>query len=672
MKILLVSFSNIGDAVLSLPVLHSLASAYPDAAIDIVAGPRAQIVFEHESAAKRIRVYDKKRPWREKFSFFASIYRERYDLVVDLRRSVFGFLGKRANSPFGRPRSRHRRLAHLETLAELGVEAANEAGRMGIPGEAEGRIDDALCFFGPKRGPLVVIAPGARSHTKQWRPERFAGLAERLAELDSARVVWIGDESERELVEKIRASLAAPTLSLAGRTSWVQTLALLSRADLVVTNDSAPLHAADQLGRRVLAIFGPTDPLKYGPTHSGAVLFRSKFCSPCEKAQCRFHLECLQEITLDEAYKKALMLLEDGDERASPRVLVVRLDRIGDLLLTLPVFGAVRSRFPAARITALVRPHGKTIAERSRDVDDSIVYDYSKGGRHASLKGFWRLIREVRRRRYDVAFVVHPTLRSHLVCFLAGIPVRIGYRTRGAFLLTQSVPDRRREGLQHESRNALDVLRLFGIEGAPGGGEFRVFPEDTRAVEALFKARGLDSASPYCVLHAGASSVSKRWPEEKFICLARLLLRELKTPIVLVGDERHAELNRRIAASVGDGSVDFTGETPLAVLAALLKRGTLFVSNDSGPVHLAAAVGAPVISIFGRKEPGLGPRRWKPLGERSVFIQKDPGCVVCLADDCPIEFECLKMLSPEEVLAMSLRLLHRREKSAAAAPGFVR
>ncbi len=662
MKILLVSFSNIGDAVLSLPVLSALSASFPEERIDIVVGPRAAVVFENERGVGRLLVYDKTKPRRDRWAFLLGIARERYDLVVDLRRSIFGFLGKKGTRPWTRLRETHRRSRHLEVLKALGFGKNPGAARMEIPSAARERITRLLGAADAARGPLVVIAPAARSDVKQWRAERFAELAGRLVSGRSARIVWIGDALERETVERVRSRMEAPSLCLAGEASWIESCEVLARADLVITNDSAPLHAADHLGRRVLAFFGPTDPAKYRPQGAGAALFRDKFCSPCEKAQCRFHRECLDEISVDEAYKKAVRLLDDAEETRAPKFLVVRLDRIGDALLTLPVFAALRKQFPLARISALVRPPSRAIAERCPHVDETVVYDYGPGGPHRSLRGYLRLVREIRRRRFDAAFLPHPTLRSHLLCFLAGVPVRIGYRARGAWLLTQSIPDRRHEGLQHEARNALDVLKPFGITADAEPGIFEVFAEDERQAQQALGAAGADPSGEFVVFHAGSSSVSKCWPKERFAALGRLMRDRWGAAVVLVGDARHAGLGAEIRRAVGEGCADLTGKTSLECLGAILRRAKVFISNDSGPVHLAAAVGARVVSIFGRNDPGLGPKRWRPLGKGSVALQKDAGCVVCLADACPIGFECLKALSVDEVFRAAARLAGRERE----------
>ena len=129
------------------------------------------------------------------------------------------------------------------------------------------------------------------------------------------------------------------------------------------------------------------------------------------------------------------------------------------------------------------------------------------------------------------------------------------------------------------------------------------------------------------------------------------------TALYGVGRPRAHQTLSLLCIDPGKRAADLTGKTDIAVLAAVLKGAFLVIANDSGPAHLAALTGSAVVSIFGRKEPGLSAARWRPLGRHSAVVQKDAGCVVCLADECPIGFECLKALQPIEVLEKARGLL---------------
>jgi len=645
--VLLVSFSNPGDALLSLPVLEALRAHFPTSAVDVLAGPRACRVFEARPGLRRIIRYDKKMSWRKRWDFWRDLRRKRYDLAVDLRRSAFGLLGKRRVFSGPSVRRRHKRDAYLDVLARLGipVQAHRRSGMLGV--REAGAASP------------ILIAPGSRSDTKRWCEGRYVQLADRLIDRTGREVIFIGDESERELCERIQARMRRPSRNVAGCKTWAESVELIRTAALLITNDSAPLHAADHFGVKVLSFFGPTDPELYGPqTTPAGALFRNEFCSPCGKAQSRYGRECLDEISVEAALKRALRLIRGETGPPSKKILMVRLDRIGDLLLTLPAVSAVRAAEPQARITFLARPQTRAIAERSPEVDETMVYDYGRKGRHRLVRGYWRLVLQLRRMRFDEAVVFHPTLRSHLLCWLAGVKRRTGYATgSGRFFLTRTVMDLRKEGLQHESRNALEVVQAAGFRPSEHLPQIDVFPEDEKAAEALLASEGLAPGEAYAALHTGASCRSKCWPGEYYAALAKLMRARLGLKIVLIGDGRQRAANASMAAELGPEAVDLTEKTALCCLAAVLRRAAVFISNDSGPVHLAAASGAKVISIFGRNEKGLSAKRWSPLGERSRYLQGDAGCVTCMADACPIEFECLRNLSPESVFGQAEALI---------------
>lgn len=647
---LFVSFSNLGDAILSLPALDAFCKANPQAQVDVVCGPGAVLVFTGKPRVRTVYA-DVKKPFGRRWKLFRTLFSQRYDVVIDLRRSLFGFVGKRRTSwwPGG---AEHMRDRHLNAVRMLGVNVEPHRftfNRSMDPGALSGRT--------------AVIAPGSKSSTKEWMPDRFAALADRLIQNDALEVVWIGDERERERIDTIRAQMTQSSANLAGRLAWPDTVEMIRGSAIVITNDSAPLHAADHIGKKTVAIFGPTDPAKYGPQRSpSGILFKGIACSPCEQAQCRYgHRQCLTDITVEDVYRRAKGLLEDAVEHDTPRVLVVRLDRIGDVALSFPAVAAIRQKFPNARITWLVRPAARELAERCPDSDEVIEYDYARGGRHRGLSGTVRLVRQLKRRSFDLAFILHATVRSHLLTALAGIPYRAGYAAKGDFFLTHRIADLRRDGYQHESRYAQDVVRVLGVPHVDTPPQILLYAEDAAAARALLQKAGWDAGQRYAVFHAGSSSVSKCWPREYFLELAGTLSAAHGWKFALVGDASTRETNAWLCERI-PGAADLTGLTTIAGLGALCRDAELVVSNDSGPAHIAAAAGARVVSLFGRKEKGLSERRWSPLGPRAVALRKDVGCVVCLADRCPIGFECLRALKPAEVFEAAQNLVSSSDR----------
>lgn len=651
-KILIVTLSNIGDVVLTLPVFQSMVQAFPDAKIHAVVGESSRIVFQDDPRIQNILVYDRRASWQKKIKFLSDIRKERYDLIIDLRYSLIGLLGgaRKRNAYLFRPRVKHKGLKHLSALKNLGFPVSTHDSFLKI----HERSSD-----GRESGRLVAAAVGSKSDIKKWPAAYYAKLLDRLAVESHCKILLVGDSNDSKDCQAVKRLMTAPVSDMSGRTSFEELCSLLKQASLVITNDSAPLHIADSLGTPVLALFGPTDPAKYGPRGDrGFALSRDIFCSPCERPQCRFQHECMKELGVDEVYVKAQQLLSGKTPPKKLKILMIRLDRIGDLMLSLPAIQAVRERFPDAFISVMTRPATADLAQGHAAVDEVIPYFYEKNGRHASLLGYFRFLREIIRRRFDVCFILHPSVRSHLLPFLTRIPARVGFDSALSFLLTQRIQDTRHLGLKHESEYTLDIVRAFGVQVSPKKVPgVRFFAEHLRKTEKFLGQK-------IVAVHPGSSCASKRWPLERYAELVRMILQRTSCMVAVVGGESERELGEVLKKENALRVDNLAGQLDLKELSAFFSRCELLVSNDSGPVHVAAGAGARTVVIFGRNKPGLNRERWQPLGEIHRTIQKNVGCVVCLADACTIDFECLNAVSVEEVYEALAKQLEEKQASA--------
>ena len=337
---------------------------------------------------------------------------------------------------------------------------------------------------------------------------------------------------------------------------------------------------------------------------------------------------------------------------APNRILLIRLDRLGDVVLSTPVAQVLRQTFPHAFIAMLVRPPCREAIEGHPAINETLVYD--KDGPQRTLSGTIRFARALRRYGFDTALILHPSNRSHWIPWLAGIPRRIGYDRKNAWLLTQRVPHRKQEGERHEAAYTLEMLRAIGIAPPTDPRPFvPVQPAAAQRIEALLATRLAatlpEAGGPLVAVHPSASCVSKRWMPERFAQVADRLAAERGARICVIGDGSAAHDAHDMVRAMRQPALNLVGQLSVGELAALLQRCALLLSNDSGPVHVAAAVGARVVDIFGRNQRGLSPHRWGPLGEGHTVLQRDVGCVTCLAHRCDIAFLCLTTLSAEEV-----------------------
>ena len=337
------------------------------------------------------------------------------------------------------------------------------------------------------------------------------------------------------------------------------------------------------------------------------------------------------------------------------RILLTRTDRIGDVVLSTPAIKAVRDAYPDSHIAFLTRPYAKDIVEGNPYLDEVIVYD--KYGKDKSLSGTVGFAFELKKKKFDLAIMLHPTNRVHLMAFLAGIPKRVGYDRKLSFLLTKRAPHTKETGRMHEVDYTLDLLRRTGIETQDKELFVPVQENSMREVDRLLEEYHVGKDALLVAINPGASCPSKRWLPENFAKVSDALAGSLKARIIIVSSMENKEFAASVARGMKYEPVNLAGRTGVAALTALISKCRLFISNDSGPVHIACAVGTPVISIFGRKDPGLSPRRWGPTSHKSRVFHKDVGCKVCLAHKCEVGFRCLGAVSPDEVLAGARELL---------------
>ena len=675
-KILFVTLSNIGDVILTLPSLDYVRAAFPGAEITVIVGPRPAQIFVNNPAIKRLVVYDKQAPRKEKKALLCALKKEGFDLIIDLRNSIFGWLlpAQFKTScwmpvPAGITHMKDRHLYKTHnTLRRMRYEVTGAPGKsLSIPQEDAAYVEAFLKGHSIKAGDaIVVIAPGARSHTKRWSQDKFVSLIQALKKEYGAAVVLVGDHDDVFIAQAIEKKAQGTCINLAGSTTLTQLAALLQRAALLITNDSAVLHLGSYLDMPCVAIFGISNEAKYGPWGKVASVAKKDIvCRPCEKAQCRFGtLECMSLINVEDVLRQARKVMAPASllqtsrpEQAFKRILIVRTDRIGDVLLSTPVIKALRDAYPHAFIAMIVGPYAKEIVEGNPYLDQVIIYD--KDGKHKGWQRSMKFARNLKKKRFDAAFVLHPTNRVHLVTFFAGIKKRIGFDRKLGALLTDRIVHAKQEGEKHELQYNLDLLRYEGIEPADTALFMPIRHESEAWAKELFSLAGITAEDKVMGIHPGASCPSKLWPAARFAEVADGVITRYNYKVVIVAGPKDMECARVVAKGAHYPVVNLAGKTSVSQLASVLKRCRVFISNDSGPVHIATAVGTPVISIFGRNQKGLSPERWKPVGLNDLVIHKEVGCGECAAHNCVKGFLCLKAITAQDVLEAVGRVLGR-------------
>lgn len=332
-------------------------------------------------------------------------------------------------------------------------------------------------------------------------------------------------------------------------------------------------------------------------------------------------------------------------------ILVIRTDRMGDVILTTPIFKALRVNFPSARISVLVQPALVDLVEGNPFVNDILVDD--RRGKNRGLFGFFRLVSDIRFHNFDAVFVFHTKRRTNLLAFLAGIPLRIGYRDRNwGGLLNRPIRDERALGMKHEAEFCMDQLEVIGLETVDL--EPCVPVNDIWAdwADRFFKENNLTSTvKKNIAVHLGASDPSKCWPVNSYATLMESLhVRSEEYEFILVGTAEVCSDAGILKSKLNFPVIDLTGQTTVAQLASVLSRCDALISNDSGPVHMADALGTPVISIFTRNQPGINPERWRPLSSNSCFLAPKPNLVPVYSKAGAVSADSVEMVDIQQVL----------------------
>lgn len=340
------------------------------------------------------------------------------------------------------------------------------------------------------------------------------------------------------------------------------------------------------------------------------------------------------------------------------RVVVRGTNWVGDSVMTLPALRALRRVLPEAKITLVVRPGAKAIFADVNFVDEILIYDRRNA---FSVIG---QVKEWRRRQFDLAVLFQNAFEAALIPFLAGVPLRLGYATEARqALLTHplALPDWRSS--RHEVFYYLYVITaleqlLFGTseicEAVP---DASLQISDARKAEAenLLRTYGVHKGEPVVALCPGSiNSRAKRWPAEDYAALADRLM-DSQRQVLLIGSADEADVTREVTHRMHRPPIVLTGKTSLDQITAVLSLVDLVVTNDTGPAHIAAALGRPTLVIFGP----TNPLTTRPFAPEAEILRHPPDCAPCMLRDCPIDHRCMTAITVDEVFEHSHALLKR-------------
>jgi lipopolysaccharide heptosyltransferase II len=357
--------------------------------------------------------------------------------------------------------------------------------------------------------------------------------------------------------------------------------------------------------------------------------------------------------------------MDSAWSRAS-RWLCIRLDAMGDVLMTTPALRAIREGAPNRRITLLTSRSGGAIASMVPEIDEVIRYDapwMKQTTPRADSQPEWAMAEKLRQRRFDAAviFTVYSQnpLPSALLCCLADIPLRVAHCRENPYqLLSDWVAETEpQQGVRHEVRRQLDLVASIGCQTGDERLSLRVPTDIKDRVASLLSARGLDRQRPWLVVHPGATAPSRRYPPESFAIAARKLALEHGCQIVFTGDDSERALIGQICSEMSAPAFDLSGSLRLNELGGLLSLAPLLIANNTGPVHMAAALGTPVVDLYALTNP-----QHTPWAVPNRVLSHDVDCKYCYKSICPEGHnDCLRKVSPQAVVDAALELLGARE-----------
>jgi heptosyltransferase-2 len=334
------------------------------------------------------------------------------------------------------------------------------------------------------------------------------------------------------------------------------------------------------------------------------------------------------------------------------KILIRSVNWIGDAVMTTPAISVIRDHFPHAEITILANALVSQLFALHPGIDSVITFD--RQGKHHGVSGRLRLAAELRKHAFDLAIILPNSFDSALVPWLACIPTRIGKCSDGRTLLLSGRYEVTTEAAPcHEVEYYLNLMKYFGITGNCTQPHLFITPEEENRASATLVEYGIQPDDFVLGINPGASYGSaKRWYPDRFAQVARRLADEWSAKVVIFGGPGEAAIAADIESRLEGTAVNVAGKTTMRELMALIKRCNFFITNDSGPMHIAAAFDVPLVAIFGSTDH----TGTSPFSDKASVVRKDVACAPCKLRECPTDHSCMMAVTVEDVVDAARQL----------------
>jgi heptosyltransferase-2 len=309
---------------------------------------------------------------------------------------------------------------------------------------------------------------------------------------------------------------------------------------------------------------------------------------------------------------------------------------------------AIRAKFPESEITVMVRPSVAGVLASAPFVDRVWTEPRPSG-----IRDWLRTAFEVRRQHFDLAVLFPNSFESAAMVFLGRVRQRVGYSmdARG-WMLTHRIKGERRK--IHQVDYYLELAKAVSADISTPSMEITARPEDRSNARKLLTASGMPAGAPFLILSPGAAfGAAKRWGDHQFAAAADTLCREYNLSVVIIGSESERSISESIRTYMKQPAVVLNGKTSVETLIGLIAESSLLLGNDSGPVHLAAALGVPTVAVFGATDYIVA----APYSPRGRAVREPVECSPCWLRECPIDHRCMTRVSPEMVCAAAREIL---------------
>ncbi|MBF2075019.1 MAG: glycosyltransferase family 9 protein [Synechococcales cyanobacterium C42_A2020_086] len=683
---------GMGDLVIALPAMHALARSHPTAQFTVLTFAPAATLLQSDPWVDRVLIAE---PGAARAAVERAL-QQPFDLVVsDTNYDGIADLIQQSSAPYTvtnlwRSPPPHQRVSDrfIELLTQDGWIAADAvpSSQPFIHLTASERAT-ARTVLGATYRPLVVLCPEAGMVIKRWSPDRWIHLGRALQSQGASLLIPVG--AEADLADAIAQGIGGST-PLWPRGSLRSLAAVMAVADLVIAADTGLAQIAAALQVPTLTLFGPSWHERYGQPapHINLQGFPDcperrihNFTEQCcwYSGSCPFEWQtCLDDLSPERVLEAALTLLHplphchssviesvrefsatalSPEWQAVRKLLVMRLDNIGDVIMTSPVLRALRQSLPEAEITLMASPAGSQVAPLFPWIDQVLPWrvlwqDLGKLDFDPSRE--LHLIETLRSQQFDAAIILtsfsqspHP---AALVCALAGIPLRLGEsKETDAATLTHAVPPAA-ETLHQVERN----LRLIEWVGFP-------VPNRRLALQIPPKAcASLQSrlpGGPYLLLTPWTSCPSRNYPLDRFAVAARQLSGFTGWPVVVAGMAKDRAAATSLLQQLGDCAIDLIGNTSLPEFAALVAAAQLVLTNNTSTMHIADAFNVPMVILFAGTEYEC---QWQPRHAPNRLLRRSTVCSPCYAFTCAYNLQCLD-IAPERVVSAAQDLLTQAE-----------